>query len=371
MKPSLDSQLLQGLKRGSPALVDLPGTSGEKARVFWVTLEGPIGAGKTELCKVLTPRLVEHFGKDRVFYVAEPIDELMRSGLFQDYQRDPKRWAFEFQTTFFNKRTDYFREAYDNMIHTLATTRVTQDDQNGCKTAILFSERSIVSDTCFMRVQYECGHCSEDTLGRYLDLNSKWRELYRGVVPGLVVYCRAGTERTGIIDLCQRRIRERKREAEEDLVTPEYNGLVLKEHDDLFMPTHKGGCLVPGFSGKELLSIPVVVVDTTENYRDDERVALKKSGELLECICESMGPMPLLPLGHAQLVNPEAWVRPNGASSGIQKAYPQSSNMPFAQWKARFATIGGAGPVHADVPSAYWEKSTGKYLGPVLVEEKE
>ena len=355
MKASLDAQLLQGLNRGSPALVDLPGT-GEKARIFWVTLEGPIGAGKTELCKVsmsergiyrwltvplslpspgevLTPRLVDHFGTDRVFYVAEPIDELMQSGLFQDYQRDPKRWAFEFQTTFFNKRTDYFREAYDHMLSKLATTTVKQDDENGCKTAILFSERSIVSDTCFMRVQYECGHCTEDTLHRYLDLNAKWRELYRGVVPGLVVYCRAGTNPEGIIDLCQKRIRERKREAEEDLVTPEYNGLVLKEHDELFMPVHKGGCLVPGFYGKNLLSIPVVVVDTTENYRDDERVALKKSGELLERICESMGPVPLLGLP--------------------------------------MAPIGGAGPIPANEPFAYWEKDTGKYLGPVLVVDEE
>jgi len=317
MKPSLDGRLMEGLSQGSPTIVQLP-YGGGKARIFWVTLEGPIGTGETELCKVLSPRLQEHFGKDRVFYVAEPIDELMASGLFQDYQRKPKRWAFEFQTTFFDKRTDYFREAYDDMIHALAASPAQENDTEGCKTAIMLSERSIMSDTCFMRVQYACGHCSKETLDRYLRLNSKWRELYRGMVPGLVVYCRAGNNTAGIVELCQKRIRERNREAEQDLVTPEYNAIVLREHDSMFATSAR--VVVDGFLGEWAIGVPIVIVDTTENYRDDERVAMKKSSELLDHIKANIGEGPHAPASYGP-----------------------------------FARLGGAGPINMD---------------PVVVEEK-
>jgi len=304
----LDNQLIEGLAKSRPTFANLPGTLWQ-ARIFWVTLEGPIGAGKTELFKVLSPKLEEHFGKDRIFFVPEPIDELMSSGLFQEYQHDPKRWAFEFQTTFFHKRTLYFREAYDRMLKKLASTSVPQDEQS-VKTAIVLSERSIVSDTCFMRVQYECGHVNEDSLHRYLDLNAMWRELYRGIAPNLIVYCRAGTDTASIVDLCQQRIRERKREAEEDLVTPEYNGLVLREHDRLFL--QPGSVfVVKGFVGggpfQDPLAIPVVVVDTTENYRDDSRLALKKSSELLNHIKASLPPLEVAKVSYLPPPEHPAW----------------------------------------------------------------
>jgi deoxyadenosine/deoxycytidine kinase len=302
MENALDHKLMEGLASGTPAHVHLPqqGHTAQQARIFWVTLEGIIGAGKTELCKVLTPCLEEHFGKNRVFFVAEPIDELMSSGLFQAYQRAPQRWAFEFQTTFFHKRTMYFRAAYDAMLKTLASTWETQDryantdlhgDERPCtiKTAIMLSERSIVSDTCFMRVQYECGHVDQDSLDRYLDLNAMWRELYHGMVPGLIVYCRAGADQRAVIGLCQQRIRERKRESEEDLVTPEYNTIVLREHDRLFAGP-ASVFVADGFAGLAPVAVPIVVVDTTENYRDDKRVALKKSSELLAQIQASLNP---------------------------------------------------------------------------------
>jgi len=119
-----------------------------------------------------------------------------------------------------------------------------------------------------------------------LKLNIKWRALYKGVAPGLVVYCRPGpvqqAQTSEIIGICQRRIKERARDAEEKLVTPEYNQKVLEEHDRVF---GQGSPLAfsEGF-GHRALSIPIVIVDTTENYRDDPRVALKKSGELLHLI---------------------------------------------------------------------------------------
>jgi deoxyadenosine/deoxycytidine kinase len=292
MSQSIGSRVLKQLHGALSTPLDftLPGT-GEAARVFWVTIEGPIGAGKTELTKVLLPRLDQEYGHNRVFFVPEPIDELLSSGLFQRYQRDPARWAYEFQTVFFNLRTKYFRAAWSLMCRTLATTAEPQDSAQGRKVAIMLSERSIVSDTCFMRVQYRCGHCEEDTLHNYLALNAMWRELYKGVAPGLIIYCRAGSETEGIVALCQERIRSRQREAEEDLVTPDYNRIVLDEHEKLFGAEAGPHFVAEGF-GREPVAIPIIVVDTTENYRDDARVALQKSGELLDVIRQAAGNSP-------------------------------------------------------------------------------
>jgi len=112
------------------------------------------------------------------------------------------------------------------------------------------------------------------------------------------------------VDLCQQRIRERKREAEEDLVTPEYNGLVLREHDRLFL--QPGSVfVVKGFVGggpfQDPLAIPVVVVDTTENYRDDSRLALKKSSELLNHIKASLPPLEVAKVSYLPPPEHPAW----------------------------------------------------------------
>ncbi len=133
----------------------------------------------------------------------------MASGLFQRYQRDPERWCYQFQTTMFDKRTDYFLSTLKDVEAILRLSDEPQDAANGVKTAVIISERSIMSDICFMRVQRARGHCDKETLDSYLSLNAKWRGLYRGVSPGLVVYCRAGDETDTIVSTCQSRIKVR------------------------------------------------------------------------------------------------------------------------------------------------------------------
>ena len=258
--------------------------NGQEIRVLWITLEGPIGAGKTELTKVFVPALEREYGADCVFYVAEPIDDLMASGLFQDYQRDPKTWAFEFQITCFDKRTDYFRAAWKAMEQKLMELHPTNTYRQ--KTVLLLSERSIMSDVCFMRVQHACGFVKEDSLQRYLAVNMKWRELYQGVRPGLVVYCRPGTQGDAVLDTCQARIRERNRDSEQELVTRAYNGKVLDAHDRVF---GSGNVVFPAVFGQPEATVPVVCVDTTANYRDDAQVAQAKSAELLQHISDIFG----------------------------------------------------------------------------------
>lgn len=371
--------------RGSVTYVELPGTGGQRARVFWITLEGPIGAGKSELCRVLVPRLEERFGTDRIFYVDEPIDELVESGLFQEYQRDPKRLAFEFQVTFFDKRTDYFRAAFSNMLHKLATTSVPQDESQGIKTAIMLSERSILSDTCFMRVQNECAHCSNATLDRYLGINKKWRELYHGVAPGLVIYCRAGTTTDAIVDLCQQRIRERKRPAEEELVTPLYNSIVLEQHDRVFLAY--GGAFVVGFAGHPSLIVPVVVCDTTDNYRDDAGIATRKAAELLQHIRDALdvakpnvavNVVPPVSLSRRESESDEQrraredfmWSQAVKAASSLERPEAKAAELDaeivmFLNGNGKPPQrIGDAGPIgqsHVSVP--YWQADPAKAAG--------
>lgn len=265
--------------------------------IFWVTIEGPIGAGKTELCNVLLPRLRETFGENRVFFVPENIDETMQSGLFQDFQRDPKRYAYQFQTVLFRTRTDDFLANWTRMLDVVGETpdpihdafhhteTIEAEGWRHRRRVILVTERSILSDAIFMQIQNTLGNATDRELNDYMKLNAAWRLLYPAK-PNLVIYCRAGSTVEGIVSLCDKRIKERRREAEEVLVTPEYNRVLLEEHERVFNNPAMGST-ARFHMGNQLrpFSVKVVLFDTTENYRDNKDVALKKSSEIISHIC--------------------------------------------------------------------------------------
>jgi deoxyadenosine/deoxycytidine kinase len=200
----------------------------------------------------------------------ENIDSLMESGLFQKYQKDPKRWAYLFQTKMFDLRTDEFLNTISKLQGSIMTSRAAllkafAEDRR----VVIITERSIMSGEVFMNVQQRQGHVDATEYDTYMTMHAKWKHLYP-VHPSLVIYCTPGKESSQIVDVCQDRIRERARDAEEELVTRAYNTILLEEHERMF-----GGGAFP---------IPVMRMDTTENYKTDERIALKKSGEVLEAI---------------------------------------------------------------------------------------
>lgn len=103
LKQSIGSTVLHELSGGNVSKVLL--SDGTVLEVFWVTVEGVIGAGKSTLIEKLLPRFRTIFGENRVFFVPEN-EQLLKSQLFNDYCADPKRWAYQFQTVCFNRRTE-------------------------------------------------------------------------------------------------------------------------------------------------------------------------------------------------------------------------------------------------------------------------
>lgn len=103
LKQSIGSTVLHELSGGNVSKVLL--SDGTVLEVFWVTVEGVIGAGKSTLIEKLLPRFRAIFGENRVFFVPEN-EQLLKSQLFNDYCADPKRWAYQFQTVCFNRRTE-------------------------------------------------------------------------------------------------------------------------------------------------------------------------------------------------------------------------------------------------------------------------
>ena len=248
----------------------VPTTRTQNLDVFWVSVEGPIGAGKTTLMNRLRDSLSIHYGHGNVVLLEENIDSLMESGLFQKYQKDPKRWAYLFQTKMFDLRTDEFLNTIEKLKRTFMDPYIPLFAAFAdVRQVVIITERSIMSGEVFMNVQQRQGNVDQTEYDTYMAMHAKWKQLYP-VHPSLVIYCTPGKESAQIVDVCQDRIRERARDAEEELVTRAYNTILLEEHERMF-----GGGAFP---------VPVMRMDTTENYKTDERIALKKSGEVLEAI---------------------------------------------------------------------------------------
>lgn len=244
-----------------------------KRQALWVTVEGPIGAGKSELLKMILPHLQKQYGKSRVCFVPENVERLMESGLFQKAQHDPKRYTYQLQTMFFHARTQEF---LSSLYQTLEDLFTNQDE-----TLIVVSERSILSDAFFMHIHHELGNIDDGEMGDYSSLHSMWRRLYP-IHPSLIVYCKASAGNTDTaLDTCQERIKERGRDSEQELVTKDYNKFVLDEHERAFSTgTYKSTMTGEG----DVFEIPVLVFDTSENYRDDPEIAYRKTREVLRLI---------------------------------------------------------------------------------------
>ena len=224
---------------------------GDNLSVFWASIEGPIGAGKS----TLGAKLNEHLKTKgyNVFYLSEYITPLMESGLFQDYCANPERFAYQFQTKMFHERTRQFLTLWHSSI------------QHTSGKVVIITERSIVSDTIFMHVQLDQGKCSQRELDDYLALNEMWRSLYP-VAPNLFIYCKPSGETANV---CQGRIEERQRPGERVLVDVEYNKCVLKHHEKMFLQRED-----------------VLLFDSLPNYRDDESVAGAKCEEIHQKILQ-------------------------------------------------------------------------------------
>lgn len=272
-------------------------------KVFWMSVEGVVGTGKTELLKIIIDQLVSIHGDQLVLCVPENIEELQErgtpfvspppqdltpcvyfKGIFQRCNSDPKKHAFHFQCMFFHTRTRMFQKLWRERV-ALLKERCNSVDLSG-KTLYIVSERSIISDCIFAHVNHERGNLNDDEIVSYLSLNAMWKEMYP-IHPSLFLYCKTGYNREESINICDARIDERGRPSEKELVTPEYNGCVYDAHEDVFS---EGTCFID-MGDDKVYHVPVTQFCTKANYRDDDRIALKSSTDIWERILDFSNPI--------------------------------------------------------------------------------
>ena len=217
-----------------------------------IAVEGIIGAGKSILLhQCLLPILLERGWK--VTVVDEPVSKWDKEGLLKKFYDDPKRYAYHFQTKAFHDRVRACQEQFQ---------------KHGKETDVFLLERSVFSDTIFMKTLYEQGNLSDMEMKHY----EEWWDLWEEVMPfrpDLFVYLSPD------LDVCMSRVRERSRDGEEG-VSKDYQRLLEEKHEELFA----GGAVevAPGHY------VPVLTLKTNSNFRDDPAVKRRIADQLEEKI---------------------------------------------------------------------------------------
>lgn len=208
-----------------------------------IAVEGILSVGKSTLLKnCLIPILIERGWK--VTLVDEPVEKWCKDDLLKRFYEDPKRYSYHFQTKAFHDRV---RECQK------------QFKKYGNDTDVFLLERSVFSDTIFMKTLHHQGMVDEMEMRHY----EEWWELWEEVMPfrpDLFIYLKPDLE------VCMDRLRERSRDGEEG-VSEEYQALLQSYHDEFF-----DGDAVEVSPGHY---IPVMKLKTNSNFRDDPAVKME------------------------------------------------------------------------------------------------
>lgn len=208
-----------------------------------IAIEGIVGVGKTTLLKkCLVPMLTER--GFRVTLVDEPVSKWNDDGLLKLFYDNPKRYAYHFQTKAFHDRVKECQ---------------TQYEKYGDVTDIFLLERSVFSDTLFMKALYEQNLITDLEMKHY----GEWWELWESVMPfkpDLFVYLKPS------LYVCMDRVKERARDGEEG-VSKEYQSILEKKHDELF----ENGKVEVGKGSYA----DVIELKTDENFRDEREIKHK------------------------------------------------------------------------------------------------
>lgn len=204
-----------------------------QAQVPIVFIEGNIGAGKSTFVKILQEKLP-------VVISLEPCDEWQNvdgHNLLQAFYQDPKTWATTFQTYVSMTR---IRRLFTQMI-----------PGQPCH----MMERSWYSDRyCFGLLSCRSGMINELQWQVYEQM---WQWLITDMpLPAAFIYLRSSPE------LCYQRLKKRNR-IEESSVPLEYLQQLHAAHDALLIA--KTVCF-------EIAKVPVLVLDGSLNFKDDETV---------------------------------------------------------------------------------------------------
>ena len=192
--------------------------SGDESRrpVYWISVEGCIGVGKSTLIKAWRPHLeslCSALGNWQLVVVEEPLPPAMLEAI-KEQHRSPHH-AYYAQTMFFNLRHSAFMDAFKGA--------------DPSRPLLIVSERSFMSDRIFWNVQNEERALPEGIRQTYLDLWSKWAAIYP-TRPSLVL------KLTTSIDTMMERVHHRNRDAESALQAEYQQRLFCHHamHDEYF-----------------------------------------------------------------------------------------------------------------------------------------
>lgn len=174
-----------------------------------IYFSGPIGVGKSTLITELSNLLSSTC---KVECVLEPIDKWQKSGLFESFCADPKRWAIEFQQ------------------YVLVTRVQGEIEMRNCNpnADIYLVERSIFDDYfIFIYTLFENKTISEDQLNAYKSWWGMWARLLPHTPSGFVLL------HTNVDEL-MRRVQERGRRGEDSCVSRAYQQQLVDAHELLF-----------------------------------------------------------------------------------------------------------------------------------------
>lgn len=205
-----------------------------------IAVESIVGAGKTTILhRCLLPLLLERGWK--VTLVDEPVSKWDKEGLLKKFYEDPKRYAYHFQTKAFHDRVRECQEQFR---------------KHSSDTDVFLLERSVFSDTIFMKSLHEQKVVSDMEMRHYAEWWALWEEVMP-FHPDLFVYLKPDLE------VCMSRVRERARDGEEGIST-EYQRMLEEKHEEFF----KDGS-VEVAKGHY---VPVLTLKTNDNFRDDMEV---------------------------------------------------------------------------------------------------
>jgi deoxyadenosine/deoxycytidine kinase len=207
-----------------------------------VTVDGGIGAGKSVYINMIARKLSQRGW--RITIIKEPVEKWRESGILDLFYKDPKRWAYHFQTKAFHDRVVENIDAFA---------------AHGATSDIFILERSPFTDNLFMEVLHD-DHLVTEL--EYRDYQQWWALWYKVMpyAPNMFIYLRPD------IDVQMARIEERNRSEELSAggkggVTKEYQEKLVAKHDEFF----KDDMVKVGTDSYA----PCVKLVTNENFRDD------------------------------------------------------------------------------------------------------
>ena len=178
---------------------------------FVLVIDGIIGAGKSTLVnRCIIPILGERFN---IVFIPEPIEEWKSSGRLEQFYSDPARRAYQFQTRVFHDRIKMVREYVSN-----AKKRGQVD--------LYILERSIFTDTLFMKTLLEQGTIDRSEYDDYTQLWNMWVELMP-IEIDLFLYLKPSLKTV----MSRLALRNRKGEGG---VSTEYQSILEKHHNEFF-----------------------------------------------------------------------------------------------------------------------------------------